>query len=49
MTDYALKLDDAAVRRFILAARLAERAERDQWADAGVKAGATVAAAGSGR
>jgi SAM-dependent methyltransferase len=48
MTDYALKLDDAAVRRFILAARLAERAERDQWMDAGIRAGATVADIGCG-
>ena len=48
MTDYALELDDAAVRRFTLAARLAERAERDQWADAGITAGATVADIGCG-
>ena len=48
MTDYALELDDAAVRRFTLAARLAERAERDQWADAGLTAGATVADVGCG-
>jgi len=26
MTDYALELDDTAVRRFVAAARLAERA-----------------------
>ena len=48
MTDYALELDDAAVRRFVLAARLAERAERDQWAAAGLTAGATVADVGCG-
>lgn len=48
MTDYALDLDEGAVRRFILAARLAERAERDQWADAGITAGAVVADVGCG-
>lgn len=48
MTDYALELDDAAVRRFTAAARLAERAEHDQWSDAGITAGATVADVGCG-
>jgi SAM-dependent methyltransferase len=48
MTDYALELDGSAVSRFVLAARLAERAERDQWAEAGITAGATVADIGCG-
>lgn len=48
MTDYALELDEGAVRRFILAARLAEQAEHDQWAEAGITAGATVADVGCG-
>jgi SAM-dependent methyltransferase len=48
MTDYALDLDDAAVRRFILFAELAERAERDQWAAAGIRPGASVADVGCG-
>jgi ubiquinone/menaquinone biosynthesis C-methylase UbiE len=48
MTDYVLDLDDNAVRRFTLAARLAERAEHDQWARAGIKPGATVADVGCG-
>src|SRR5215467_3945860 len=48
VTDYVLELDDAAVRRFIVTARLAERAERDQWAAAGIKPGATVADIGCG-
>jgi SAM-dependent methyltransferase len=48
VTDYVLELDDAAVRRFIVTARLAERAERDQWALAGIKLGATVADIGCG-
>jgi SAM-dependent methyltransferase len=48
MTDYALDLDDAAVRRFILFAELAERAERDQWAGAGITPGASVADVGCG-
>jgi SAM-dependent methyltransferase len=48
MTDYALELDDTAVRRFVVAARLAERAERHQWTDAGIAAGAAVADVGCG-
>ena len=48
MTDYALELDGTAVRRFLAAARLAERAERDQGADAGITAGAAVADVGCG-
>jgi len=48
VTDYVLELDDAAVRRFIVTARLAERAERDQWAVAGIKPGAIVADIGCG-
>ena len=48
MTDYALDLDDGAVRRFVVAARLAERAERDQWAEAGITPGAAVADIGCG-
>jgi SAM-dependent methyltransferase len=48
MTDYALELDDTAVRRFLAAARLAERAERDLWTDAGITAGAAVADVGCG-
>ena len=43
MTQYALELDDTAVRRFVAAARLAGQAERDEWADAGITAGAAVA------
>ncbi len=48
MTDYALRLDDTTVSRFAAAARLAEQAERDQWADAGITAGASVADVGCG-
>src|SRR2546429_54251 len=48
MTEYALELDDTAVRRFVAAARLAEQAERDEWADAGITAGAAVADVGCG-
>ena len=48
MTEYALELDDTAVRRFVAAARLAGQAERDEWADAGITAGAAVADVGCG-
>jgi ubiquinone/menaquinone biosynthesis C-methylase UbiE len=48
MTDYSLKVCDRAVQRYMQAAQLAFAAEQGQWADAGIKDGATVADIGCG-
>jgi SAM-dependent methyltransferase len=47
-SDYFLELDDAAVERFLLTARLAHRAEQSKWTEAGVTDGAVIADVGCG-
>ena len=48
MTDYALRLSDDEVQRYLAMARHARDAEAEQWALAGITAGARVADVGCG-
>lgn len=48
MAEYALAVDEAALRRFLLVAEEARQAERHQWAEAGIVNGAAIADAGCG-
>ncbi len=48
MAEYALELDAVAVQRYMYGASLAADAERTQWTEAGIRAGATVADVGCG-